>query len=131
MEDWEQCPSWLARSRRRWLQSGFSGQCLGAPRRSAPRHTTSHRVGPARRRGTHDNNGLADPPDPPAGGLGFGHRRMVLRPRPEHVRQRVASLHLAVPAVFPLHPLHGELLRLLHPEKTSPCLTFFCQQQQR
>lgn len=38
---------------------------------------------------------------------------MVLRPGSEHVRQRAPSLHLAVPAVFPLHALHGQCLRLV------------------
>lgn len=48
----KQCPSWLAsRQRRRWLQRGFSGQCLDAQRRrSARRLGASHRVSPARRR---------------------------------------------------------------------------------
>lgn len=102
-----------------WLAGSGEDGCRGDFQASVWKHSGGVRhVGPALATvsallvggGTHNNNGLADSPDPQAGGLGFGHRRMVLRPRPEHIRQRVASLHLAVPAMFPLHPLHGESL---------------------
>lgn len=78
-------------SRRRWRRSGRPRRPRWSPSSSAQ---ASH--------------GLADPPDPQAGGLGFNHRRVVLRPRPEYVRQRAPSLHLALFAMLPLHAVHGE-----------------------
>lgn len=66
-------------------------------------------VGSARiRRRWMKQHGVADSSDPEAGGLGFSHGRMVLRPRSEHIRQRFTPLHLAVSAMFPLHTVHGE-----------------------
>lgn len=116
VEDWKQCPSWLASSR----EDG----CRGDFQASVWKHSTVYRV--QRRLASVSprlfrwsilsdsseglkEHGVADSPDPETGGLGFSHRRLVLRPRSKYIRQRFTSLHLAVPAMFPLHALHGEL----------------------
>lgn len=132
VEDWKQCPSWLAsRQQRRWLQRGFSGQCLETLHRLSCPTTSSQRVAPVvplvhsariRRRWIKRHHGVADPPDPQAGGLGFSHGRLVLRPRSKYVRQRAASLHLALSAVFPLHALHGESCLPVWPRYSPPYL---------
>lgn len=109
-------PQLAGQQQRRWLQRGFSGQCLKTEHRLSCSTTTSQRVTPVvplvgsariHRRGI-KQHGVADSTDPEAGGLGFSHRRMVLRPRSKYIRQRFTSLHLAVSAMFPLHTVHGE-----------------------
>lgn len=115
VEDWKQCPSWLASSR----EDG----CRGDFQASVWKHSTACRV--QRRLASVSprlyrwsvrsdssegikQHGVADSTDPETGGLGFSHRRMVLRPRSKYIRQRFTSLHLAVSAMFSLYALHGE-----------------------
>lgn len=117
VEDWKQCPSWLASSSR---EDG----CRGDSQATVWKHSTvchvqrrlAERVSPGRSRWSVPlgfgikQHGVADSTDPEAGGLGFSHRRMVLRPRSKYIRQRFTSLHLALSAMFPLHAVHGEPL---------------------
>lgn len=118
MEDWklETVPQLAAgKLHRRWLQRGFSGQCLKTEQCLSCSASTSQRVTPVvdvlgsvwTRTGI-KQHGVPDFTDTEARGLGFSYRRMVLRPRPKHIRQRFTSVHLAVSAMFPLHALHGE-----------------------
>lgn len=55
-------------------------------------------------------HGVSNTPDPEAGGLGFNHRRMVLRPPSKYICQCFTPIHLAVSSLFPLHTLHGKYI---------------------
>ena len=57
-------------------------------------------------------HGVSNTSDPQTGGLGFNHRRMVLRPPSKYICQCFAPLHLAFPIMFSLYALHGKKLFL-------------------
>ncbi len=88
--------------RRRWLRRGSKGQ-----------HCTS--FSETAREGIGGKYGVADPPDPAAGRVGVGDGRMVLRPPPEHLRERTSPLPVAAAALPPVHALHGERLPSVSP----------------
>ncbi len=81
--------------RRRWLRWGWTGQRCTSFSETA-------------REGIGGKYGVADPPDPAAGRVGVGDGRMVLRPPPEHLRERTSPLPVAAAALPPVHALHGE-----------------------
>lgn len=112
VEDWKQCPSWLASCREDGCRGDFQASVW---KQSTVCHVLRPlaSVSPRLFRGSDSSEGIkqhgvADSTDPEAGGLGFNHRRMVLRPRSEYIRQRFTSLHLAFSAMLSLHTLHGE-----------------------
>ena len=131
----KQCPSWPASGRKDGCGGDFQATvwkqravCHVGRRRLArqgatapPRSPSRRSVPPAFIGRQSRRHGVADAADPEAGGLGFGHGRMVLRPGPEHVRQRATPLHLALSAMFPLHAVHGELFFFFFNS-----LIFFC-----
>lgn len=103
---WEGKRSAGGPQRRRWLRRGSTGQrCISCS------ETAREEIG--------GKNGVADPADPAAGRVGVGDRRMVLRPPPEHLRERASPLPVAAAALPPVHALHGErcspLLSILQP----------------
>lgn len=114
----ETVPQLAGERQKRWLRRGFSGHRLKTERRLSCWTTTKSiqagRPAPRSFPPALGRHGVADAADPEAGGLGFGHGRMVLRPRPEHIRQRSTSLHLALSAMFPLHAVHGEFFPSLN-----------------
>lgn len=103
--------------RRRWLRRGSTGQRCTSCSETA-------------REGIGGKYGVADPPDPAAGRVGVGDGRMVLRPPPEHLRERASPLPVAAAALPPVHALHGERCSrrfpsCLHPSVViSPSLSF-------
>lgn len=55
-------------------------------------------------------HGVAGVADPAPGGVGLAHRRLVLRPTPEHLLQLLPPLRLDLPAYLSFLALHGEAL---------------------